>query len=98
MAAGDAYPATMVNPPKRKVQGGRVTPKGTRPSGEHFLPPEAKVSPLWVPIVLFTLLGLGTIMIIINYLGWIPGGTSNWWLLGGLGLILCGVITATQLH
>lgn len=88
----------MANPPKRKVQGGRVTPKGTRPAGEQFLPPEAKVSPLWVPILLFTLLGLGMILIIINYLGWIPGGTSNWWLLSGLGLILGGVITATQLH
>ena len=88
----------MANPPKRKVTGGRVTPKGTRPAGEQFLPPEAKVSPVWVPILLFTLLGAGTVLIIVNYLGWIPGGTSNWWLLAGLGLILGGVITATQLH
>lgn len=88
----------MANPPKRKVQGGRVTPKGTRPAGEQFLPPEAKVSPTWVPILLFSLLAAGTVLIIVNYLGLIPGGTSNWWLLAGLGLILGGVITATQLH
>ena len=75
-----------------------MTPKGTRPAGEHFLPPEAKVSPVWVPVLLFTFLGLGMVLIIINYLNLIPGGTSNWWLLGGLGLILGGVITDTQLH
>ena len=62
------------------------------------MPPEAKVSPTWVPVLLFSLLGAGTVLIIVNYLGLIPGGTSNWWLLGGLGLILGGVVTATQLH
>lgn len=75
-----------------------MTPKGTRPAGEQFLPPEAKVSPTRVPILLFSLLAAGTVLIIVNYLGLIPGGTSNWWLLAGLGLILGGVITATQLH
>ena len=75
-----------------------MTPKGTRPAGEQFLPAEAKVSPPWVTVLLFSLLAAGTVLIIINYLGVIPGGTSNWWLLAGLGLILGGVITATQLH
>ncbi len=75
-----------------------MTPKGTRPAGEQFMPPEVKVSPVWVPILLFGLLAAGTVLIIINYLGLIPGGTSNWWLLAGLGLILGGVIAATQLH
>ena len=28
----------------------------------------------------------------------LPGGTSNWYLDGGLGLILAGIITATQYH
>lgn len=75
-----------------------MTPKGTRPAGEQFLPPEAKASPMWVPVLLFSLLAAGMVLIIVNYLDLIPGGTSNWWLLGGLGLILAGVVTATQLH
>ena len=100
----------MAKPVKRKVEGGRVTPKAgeklptkrtTTPPSSRYTPPiprEYKVSPLWVPIVMFTALGLGVIVIILNYLGLVPGDTSNWYLLGGLGLILVGIITATRLY
>jgi len=40
----------------------------------------------------------GALMIIMNYMGWVPGGTSNWYLIGGLGLILGGIVAATQFH
>jgi len=97
----------MARPPKRKVAGsGRVTPKGGAAgdppaASKRYTPPvpeEVKVSPRWVPVVMFVLLGLGTLMIFLNYVGLLPGGTSNWYLLGGLGLILFGIITATQWH
>ena len=52
-------------PAKRRVSGGRTTPKGTRPdgftpetvshTGHEDLPP----SPAWVPALMFGLLGLG---------------------------------------
>jgi hypothetical protein len=83
---------------------GRATPKGTKP-GEHpdasarYTPPvpkEFKVSPRWVPVMMFALLGIGSVIIIINYLGVLPGGTSNTYLLIGLGLILGAIVTATQ--
>ena len=45
---------------------------------------------------MFALLGIGSGLIIINYLGVLPGGTSNSYLLVGLGLILASIITATQ--
>lgn len=92
-------------PPKRKVQGGRVTPKGGAPTAHHpeasrrYTPPvpqEYKVSPRWVPIVMFTLLGIGLVVIFCNYLGVLPGGTKNSYLLVGLASILGGIITATQ--
>lgn len=92
-------------PPKRKVQGGRVTPKGGAPSAHRpeasrrYTPPvpqEFKVSPRWVPIVMFALLGIGLVVIFCNYLGVLPGGTKNSYLLVGLGAILGGIITATQ--
>jgi hypothetical protein len=92
-------------PAKRRVAGsGRATPKGTKP-GEHpdasarYTPPvpkEFKVSPRWVPVMMFALLGIGSVIIIINYLGVLPGGTSNTYLLIGLGLILGAIVTATQ--
>jgi hypothetical protein len=94
-------------PVKRRVPAGRVTPKGTRPGGEvanpssRYTPPvprDVKVSPLWVPILMFTFLGLGAAVIFLNYLGLMPGDTNNWYLLVGLGLILLGIITATQYH
>lgn len=40
---------------------------------------------------------LGTGMILFNYLtDGILGTPSNWYLLGGLGLILVGIVAATQ--
>lgn len=53
---------------------------------------------MWVPVLMFTLLVGGALTIILNYMGWVPGDTSNWYLLGGLGLILAGIVTATQFH
>lgn len=92
-------------PPKRKVQGGRVTPKGGHPQpgrpepSSRYTPPvpqSYKVSPRWVPILMFTLLGIGLVVIFCNYLGVLPGGTKNSYLLVGLGSILGGIMTATQ--
>ena len=52
---------------------------------------------MWVPVLMFALLGVGTLVILVNYTGalW---ETSNWYLLGGLAAILFGIITATQYH
>ena len=57
-----------------------------------------KVSPRWVPVLMFTFLGIGTLVIFLNYLGLLPGATDNKYLLVGLGSILAGIITATQFH
>jgi hypothetical protein len=89
----------MAKPRSRKtktpVKGGRVTPK---PSGRYTppIPKETKVSPLWVPTLMFTCLGLGMAIIITNYVDVLPGGTKNAYLLVGLGLITVGFITATR--
>jgi len=69
------------------------------PTGRYTppIPRDVKVSPMWVPILMFAFLGIGTLLILINYTG-VVWNTSNWILLGGLGLILAGIITATQYH
>lgn len=94
----------MGKPPKHRVQNSRITEKGTRPQNEKVLSTaqyaytSGKVSPTWIPVLMFTLLGVGTVGIILNYVSLLPGGISNWYLVGGLGLILAGIITATQYH
>jgi len=100
----------MAKPAKRRVQGGRTTPRGgtpraakpttaNEPSGRYTapIPRQVKISPGWVPILMFAFLGIGTLLILLNYTG-VVWNTSNWILLGGLGLILAGIITATQYH
>jgi hypothetical protein len=47
---------------------------------------------------MFVLLGIGLVVILANYIGWLPGATSNWYLVVGLGFILGGILTATQWH
>jgi hypothetical protein len=95
----------MAKPTKRRVEGGRVTPKGgaaTSPtSSPRYTPPNPAgnlgPSPMWVPILMFTLLGLGILVILMNYIGLLlPGATSNAYLVLGLVLILSGIVTATQ--
>jgi hypothetical protein len=73
---------------------GRVTP---RPSGRYTppIPRAKKVSPPWVPALLLTLLIGGMLVILLNYLGVLPGGTKNEYLLGGLALITMGFVVAT---
>ena len=82
---------------KRTAKGGRTTPKAVE-SGRYTapIPKSKKVSPLWVPALMFACLGLGMVIIITNYVDVLPGGTSNWYLLIGLGLITVGFLTATQ--
>lgn len=55
-------------------------------------------SPRWVPVLMFTLFIVGALVILLFYLGAVPGGRSNWYLLAGLVLILGGLYTATKYH
>jgi hypothetical protein len=47
---------------------------------------------------MFVLLGLGALVILFYYLGFVPGGRNNWYLMGGLSLVLGGLFTATKYH
>jgi hypothetical protein len=99
---------------QKKKRGGRVTPKGGHaPSHTHstnaqsinpnsrYTPPVPeykKQSPQWVPVLMFVLLGLGALIILFYYLGFVPGGRSNWYLALGLSSLLGGLYTATKYH
>lgn len=85
--------------------GGRVSAAGggrttQATSGRYTapIPREYRSSPWWVPVLILTFFGLGLICILLNYLGLLPGGANNWYLLLGLGLIVAGFIAATRYH
>lgn len=89
--------------PGSRPTTGRVTPKGGTPAASspsgRYTPPvrrEEKVSPRWVPVVMFALLIVGMLIIVANYLEVLPGDAKNEYLFLGLGLITAGFITATK--
>lgn len=101
--------AEKVLPPaakRKKPTTGRATapkePGSTAAGGRYTapIPPERKgPSPVWVPILMFGLWALGLGIIILNYMGSLPGsgdGGNGLYLVGGLVLILGGIIAATQ--
>jgi hypothetical protein len=45
---------------------------------------------------MLTFFGAGLLMIVLNYISLLPGAPSNWYLLGGLGAIVCGFAISTQ--
>lgn len=66
-------------------------------ASSRYTPPTprgAKSSPPWWPVLLFGLLGLGMLIIIVNYLGVLPGTPNNWSLLPALALITGGMVAA----
>lgn len=99
-ATKDVKDTDTVGDAKPKKTSGRVTPKKVPGASTRYTPPTAKFedmpSPVWVPVLMFTLFGLGMLTIFLNYVGLLPSATSNWYLLLGLGFILGGIITATQ--
>jgi hypothetical protein len=74
--------------PTRPAASSRYTPKSL---------PEYRVSPTWVPVLMFAFLIVGALVIIVNYTG-AAWNTNNWYLIGGLSSILAGILVATQWH
>jgi hypothetical protein len=72
--------------PASKAKRSRYTPP----------PPKKKAaSPLWVPVVMAALMITGLLVVLVNYLGGLPGEQENRYLLLGLGLITGGFVLAT---
>jgi len=65
----------------------------------RYTPPPQKKdppSPLWVPVTMFAFLLTGTVVIITNYLGLLPGQQQNRYLFLGLIEIVLGFVFATR--
>ncbi len=73
--------------------GGTATGVG---ASSRYTPPVSRASiesPRWVPILMFTLLALGALVIILRYIIWTD---TNWPVLIGLAFLLGGLYTATK--
>ena len=74
----------------------------TRSKRRTYQPPpkkKPKPSPRWFGMAILGALFAGVIVIVVNYLGLMPGTggvASNLWLFAGLGLIAVGFLAATQ--
>ena|GEM_PF-127064 len=93
---------------ERRGLSGRVTPKGGRAaapgrpaqSGRYTppIPKERRHSPLWFGVVLLALMVLGLLLIVLNYVGVLPSGTHNYYLIAGIVAIVAGLVMATFYH
>ncbi len=64
----------------------------------RYTPPPPKKAPpssLWVPVVMATMMLVGLVVVLANYLGVLPGDQQNSYLLLGLLLITGGFVLAT---
>src|SRR5690242_21883576 len=75
--------------PQSKSKRSRYTPPP---------PKKAPPSPLWYGIAITTLLALGLLVVVTNYIGLLPGEAENRYLIVGLVLISGGVMMATGYH
>ena len=90
--------ATNRSTPKSSKAGKPTKGKGKAPS-KRYTPPPPKAragSPLWVPVTMFALLLCGAGIVILNYLGVLPGEQQNRYLFLGLAEITAGFVFATR--
>jgi hypothetical protein len=89
-----------VVPPKAKAKAKTAS----QPAPARYTPSTPTTgkkgpSPRWVPVLMFALWGLGLLLIVLNYMGVLPGtadGGNGWYLVAGLVSILAGIMVATQ--
>ncbi len=81
-----------------RAAAGRSASSSGGPASGRYTPPTSAVklkpSGRWVPATVFTLLGLGLLTIVVNYMR--DDAASNWVIFLGLGFILSGIMVATQ--
>ena len=79
--------------PKSK---GRRKPKRTvTPPPVHH---DTKVSPKWYVALMFSLMAIGVLVIILNYIDLVPGGQRSLFLYSGLGSIALGFLMTLNYH
>ena len=70
--------------------------RSTRPYAAPPPKKKPKSSPRWYGFLVLGLILAGVLVIVLNYMGAVPGGTQQHWLWIGLGVIAAGFVAATQ--
>ncbi len=84
---------------KGRSAAGRTTARPIR--NDRYTPPIAKnvrTSPRWMGPAIVGFFLLGVVVVILNYVGLLPGGVNNLWLLAAIGSIFVGLLLATRYH
>jgi len=78
----------------------RITPKGTRPQNaptqQQSTSSQGPQSAAWFGWLIAALLGVGTAVIVSNYMSWLPGSPASAWIAVGLAIVLAGILLATR--
>ena len=78
----------------------RITPKGTRPQNapapQQSAGGQGSQSAAWFGWLIAALLGVGTAVIVSNYMSWLPGSPASAWIAVGLAIVLVGILLATR--
>jgi Cell division protein CrgA len=75
-----------------KYMSAEATGRYTKP-----IPKDRRTSPVWFTVLVIGLLVVGALLLVGNYLSFLPGAVSPWYLAAGLVLILAGFLLATKL-
>ncbi|HLA91950.1 MAG TPA: cell division protein CrgA [Actinomycetota bacterium] len=70
--------------------------RSNRPYAAPPTKAKPKASPRWYGFLVLGLILAGVLVIVLNYMGAVPGGTQQHWLWIGLGVIAAGFVAATQ--
>jgi hypothetical protein len=62
------------------------------------VPKDTRRSPRWFGPLVVGLLCVGAFLLVGNYLNFLPGAVSTWYLAAGLGAIVAGFVLATRLR
>lgn len=93
-----AESATKRAAPGRRRSAATAPQSARRPSGRYTapIPRSVKRSPVWFPWAILSLLLIGVLCIILDYIQVLPASPTNWYVVGGLVAILAGALLATS--
>ena len=79
--------------PKKRKQNNRPTQSKNISSQ---MTSNKEPSPRWYVVLMSSLMIIGVLLIVLNYLTLLPGSVSRWYLWSGLGLIGAGFLMTTS--
>jgi Cell division protein CrgA len=93
MAKAQKAPRTHRGTTTGRYMSAEQTGRYTKP-----IPKDTRRSAAWYGPLCVGLLSLGTVLLVGNYLTFLPGAVSPWYLAAGLVAIICGFVLLTRLR